>query len=69
MKFEEKIKELEQLVISLENNEADLEDSINKYTKAMNLVKECDEQLKNIEETINKIVGENGELSDLGGIE
>ena len=69
MKFEEKIKELEQLIISLENNDTDLDDSINKYTKAMNLVKECDEQLKNIEETINKVVCENGELKDLEEVE
>ena len=31
----------------------------------MKLIKECDEQLKNIEENINKIVTENGTLEDL----
>ena len=65
MKFEEKIKKLEEIVNFLENNNNDLEDSIKKYTEAMNLVKECDEQLKNIEGTITKMVSENGEINDL----
>ena len=49
----------------MESDTNDLEDSINKYSEAMKLVKECDEQLKNIEESVNKIVSENGELEDL----
>lgn len=65
MKFEEKIKKLEEIVNFLENNNNDLEDSIKKYTEAMNLVKECDEQLKSIESTITKMVSENGEIKDL----
>lgn len=66
MKFEEKIKKLEEIVNFLENNNNnDLEDSIKKYTEAMNLVKECDEQLKSIEGTITKMVSENGEIKDL----
>ncbi len=64
MKFEEKIKELENIVNELENGEIDLEESINKYTKAMKLVKECDEQLKNIEKQVSKIVLENNEEED-----
>ena len=61
MKFEEKIKELEKTINELENGEIDLEESINKYTSAMKLVKECDEQLNNIEKHVSKIVLENGE--------
>lgn len=63
-KFEDKIKELETIINDLENGEIDLESSIEKYTIAMKLVKECDEKLKSIEEQINKIVLENGELED-----
>ena len=55
-KFEEKITELEKIINELENGNIDLEDSINKYTEAMKLVKECDEQLKNIEKQVSKIV-------------
>ncbi len=64
MKFEEKIKELETIINELESGEINIEDSIEKYTKAMKLVKECDEQLKQIEENVNKIVKENGKIED-----
>ena len=64
MKFEEKISELEKIINELETGNVDLEDSIEKYTKAMKLVKECDEQLKNVEEKVNKIVAEDGTLKD-----
>ena len=64
IKFEDKIKELEEIINELESGEIDLESSIEKYTKAMTLVKDCDSQLKNIEEQVNKIVKENGELED-----
>lgn len=63
-KFEDKIKELEDIVSTLENGDVSLEDSIKKYTEAMGLVKECNEELKNIEEKVNKIVNENGDLED-----
>ena len=63
-KFEDKVKELEEIIASLESGEVSLDESIEKYTKAMKLVKECDEQLKNIEEKVNKIVLEDGTLED-----
>ena len=63
-KFEEKITELEKIINELENGEIDLDESINKYMMAMKLVKECDEKLKNIEEQVNKMVLENGEVKD-----
>ena len=62
--FEEKLKELEIIVNELESGEIDLDSSIEKYTSAMKLVKECDEKLKNVEEQVNKIVTENGVLED-----
>lgn len=64
VKFEDKIKELESIINELESGEIDLESSIEKYTKAMKLVHECDEKLKNIEEQVNKIVKDNGELEN-----
>ena len=63
-KFEDKIKELEEIINVLENGEVSLDDSIKKYTEAMKLVKECDSELKNIEDKLNKIVTENGNLED-----
>lgn len=62
MKFGEKVKELENIINELENGEIDLEESIEKYTKAMKLVKECDEQLKNVEEQVNKMIVDNKEV-------
>ena len=64
MKFEDKIKELEVIVNELEKGEIDLDSSIEKYTYAMKLVKECDEKLKKVEEQVSKIVTENGELEE-----
>ena len=63
-KFEDKIKELETIINELESGEIDLDSSIEKYTRAMKLVTECDEKLKSIEEQVNKIVNENGSLEN-----
>ncbi len=63
-KFEDKMKELEEIINELENGEIDLDSSIEKYTRAMKLVNECDEKLKNIEEQVNKIVKEDGTLEE-----
>lgn len=60
-KFEEKIKDLENIINELESGNIDLEESISKYTEAMKLVKECDDKLKNIEKQVSTIVMENGE--------
>lgn len=64
VKFEDKLKELETIINELESGEIDLDSSIEKYTNAMKLVKECDEKLKNAEEQVNKIVTENGNLEE-----
>lgn len=62
--FEESIKNLELIVKDLENGNVPLDDAINKFNEAMNLVKICDEKLKNAEENVNKILNENGKLED-----
>lgn len=63
-KFEDKMKELETIINDLENGNTDLDASIKKYTKAMELVKQCDEELKNAEAKISKIVNADGNLED-----
>lgn len=63
-KFEEKVKELDKIIDELENGEIDLDDSINKYTKAMKLIKECDDELKSVEEKVSKVVLENNETKE-----
>lgn len=62
--FEDKIKELESIVKELESGEVNLDDAINKYTKAMELVKECNKKLTDVSDKVNKILADNGELKD-----
>ena len=64
IKFEEKMEMLEKIVNELEKDDVNLDESIEKYTKAMKLVKECDDELKDIEARVSKIVAENGSLED-----
>lgn len=59
-KFEDKIKDLEKIISDLESGETSLEESISKYTEAMRLAGECDKEIKEAEEKVNKIVTENG---------
>lgn len=64
LKFEDKINLLEKIVNDLENDNVNLDESIEKYTKAMKLIKECDLELKTIEEKIAKIVKDDGTLEN-----
>ena len=64
IKFEDKMKELESLINELENGEIDLDNSIEKYTKAMKLIKECDTELKTVEKQISKLVTEENETEE-----
>ena len=62
--FEEKIRNLEDIVKELESGEVNLDDAIEKYTQAMKLAKECSDKLNTATEKVNKILKENGELVD-----
>ena len=55
--FENQIRELE-------GGETNLDDAIEKYTKAMKLAKECSDKLNKATEKVNKILKENGELEE-----
>ena len=60
--FEENMNELEKIVEKLENGDVNLDDAIEEFKKAMDLIKNCDSKLKNAEDTIAEIVGENKEI-------
>ena len=60
--FEKNLTELETIVKKLETGEVPLDDAIEEFNKAMKLAKTCDEKLKKAEETVTKLVKENGEL-------
>ncbi len=62
--FEEKIKKLESIVSELESGDVNLDDAINKYTEAMKLSKECSQKLNEVENSVNKILNDNGELEN-----
>ena len=55
---------LEQIVKDLESGNIPLDKAMDKYTKAMNLVKLCQEKLDNATNQVNKILNENNELVD-----
>ena len=48
----------------LEEGEVNLDDAIEKYTKAMKLAKECSDKLNKATEKVNKILLDNGTLQD-----
>ena len=62
--FEEKLDELEKIVNKLETGQVPLDDAIEEFKKAMDLVKECDEKLNSAQEAIAKIVTDNKEIID-----
>ena len=46
------------------SGEVNLDDAIEKYTKAMKLAKECSDKLNKATEKVNKILLDNGTLQD-----
>lgn len=60
--FEDNLKELEEIVARLEKGDVPLDNAIEEFKKAMDLVKACDDKLKDAQDTIAKIVNENGEV-------
>ena len=62
--FEENLAELEKIVTKLETGEVPLDDAIEEFKKAMDLVKQCDEKLNSAQEAIAKIVNDSKEVID-----
>jgi exodeoxyribonuclease VII small subunit len=58
--FEEALAELEAIVAKLEQGDVPLEEAIDYYKDGMNLSKVCHDKLKNIEEKMSVILGEDG---------
>lgn len=64
LSFEENLEKLETIVKNLENGDIPLDDAINEFNKAMKIAKICDKKLKNAEDSLNKIVKEDGSIED-----
>lgn len=62
--FENSLLKLEEIIRELEKGEIPLDDMVKKYTEATELVKYCSEKLDNATKTVNKILNEDGTLSD-----
>ena len=62
--FEENIKELEQIDHDLESGNVALDEALEKFNKAYQLSKECDTKLKEVSESVNKILTEDGKLEE-----
>ncbi len=64
LNFEESLEKLETIVKKLETGEVPLDDAIKEFNEAMKLAKKCDDKLKSAEESITKVVKDNGEIVD-----
>ncbi|KMJ60003.1 exodeoxyribonuclease VII small subunit [Bacillus sp. LL01] len=60
--FEEAMKELENIVEKLEEGDVPLEEAISFYKEGMKLSKLCHDKLSHVEEEMEQILKENGEL-------
>lgn len=61
LKFEEAMQQLEEIVTNLERGDVPLEEALDQFQKGVSLSKFCKETLQNAEQTLTKIVDENGE--------
>ena len=64
LSFEESLEMLEEIVNKLENGDVPLDEAIDEFNNSMKLVKNCNDKLSSAEESIAKIVKENGDLID-----
>ena len=64
LSFEESLEKLEEIVNKLESGDVPLDDAIDEFNNAMQLVKICENKLSAAEESITKIVKDNGQIED-----
>ena len=64
LSFEESLEKLEEIVNKLESGDVPLDDAIDEFNNAMQLVKICENKLSAAEESIAKIVKDNGQIKD-----
>ncbi len=64
LNFEQAISKLEQIIQNIETNEIDLETALNKYKEGMELVKFCQEKLRDVEQKIKILDLDNDQLKD-----
>ena len=62
--FEENIQKLETIVRELESGNVALDDALDKFNEAFKISKECDEKLKEVSESLNKVLNKDGNLEE-----
>lgn len=63
--FEEEMEELETIVERLEDGEVALEEAISLFKRGMELSKSCHDKLQLIEEQLDEMINEDGEIVPL----
>ena len=58
--LEENFSELEELIEQLEAEDISLEDALTAYSKGMNVLKQCNEQIDRVEKQVMKLNEEGG---------
>ena len=69
LSFEDSLEKLEEIVNKLENGDVPLDEAIDEFKKAMDLVKLCENKLNSAEEAIAKIVQDNNEIVEFNSNE
>ena len=69
LSFEESLEKLEEIVNKLENGDIPLDEAIDEFNNAMQLVKICNKKLNDAEESIAKIVKDNDEIIEFNPTE
>jgi exodeoxyribonuclease VII small subunit len=62
MSFEESLTELEGIANKLENGQLPLDESLLLFEKGIKLVRECNTKLKNVRQSVEKLILENGDI-------
>ena len=62
--FEENIKKIEEIVHELESGNVNLDDALAKFNEAFKLSQECDNKLKEVNESLSKILNKDLELEE-----
>ncbi|GMA70294.1 exodeoxyribonuclease 7 small subunit [Leuconostoc litchii] len=63
--FEDKLQQLENIVSQLEKGDRPLESALEDFQTGVGLVKDLQKTLKDAEDTLAKVMDNDGELSDL----
>ena len=62
--FEDKMQQLEKVVVELEKGDMNLDESLVKFEDGMKLAKECNKMLEDAERKVTILLEKNGEIEE-----